>query len=183
MVNAERNRYPHVRPVITITGTRYAAYFQYQGIKYEQPGFDNPEEASAFAAKWKAEVKERFQQQQSQKQPRTQKKAVSSKSKRKTKKKTKSTARKNGWRELWKDSVIYVNVQNNQVVAAQIRNDDEITNILICFLYKDGRYFKVLPGISPSRIKENLRSGRFVITDMQKSKIEIEIPEKQSKNK
>lgn len=164
----EQKRFPNVRPVISATGTRYAACFQFRGIRYEQQGFDSPEAANLFAARWKAELTASLKEQE------TAEKQKTPSVKAKTKRCKKRYPLQDGWHEMW-DGVLYVKTQNRQVVNAQIRNDTGITNVLICIEYPDGRFFKALP-VSYVTLRNNLKSGRFVVTDMQRRKIGIAIP-------
>lgn len=169
----EQKRYPHVRPVVSMTGTRYAASFQFRGIKYEQPGFDSPEEASAFADKWKRELLERSNTQAKNQAPdEKQKKPAASN---KPKRKKRWLPDQDGWNKLWKEGNLYIYVQNKKVIGAQIRKNGIITNVLICTEYTDGRLFKALP-ISCSTLRDNLRSGKYVVTDMQRRRIDPELP-------
>ena len=164
----EQKRFPNVRPVVSATGTRYSAYFQFRGIKYEQQGFDSPEEASLFASKWKAELTARLKEQESANQQKTP--GVKSKSENRKR----NYLRPDGWHKMWGGD-LYVKLQNNQVIGAQLRDDTVITNVLICSVYTDGRFFKALP-VSYVTLRNDLKKGKFVVTDMQREKIEIAIP-------
>lgn len=170
---AEQKCYPHVRPVVSLTGTRYTASFQYRGIKYEQQGFDSPEEASAFADKWKRELLDRFNTQaQNQVLDEKQEKLTASN---KPKRKNRWCPDQDGWNKLWKEGNLYIHVQDRKVIGAQIRKNGIITNVLICTEYTDGRFFKAFP-TSCTTLREKLRSGKYVVTDMQRRRIDPELP-------
>ena len=170
---AEQKGCPHVRPVVSMTGTRYTASFQYQGIKYEQPGFDSPEEASAFADKWKRELLDRFNTPaQNQVPDENQEKLPGSN---KPKCKNRYLPDQDGWNKLWKEGNLYIHVQDKKVIGAQIRKNGIITNVLICTEYTDGRFFKALP-TSCTTLRKKLRSGKLVVTDMQRRRIDPELP-------